>query len=263
MTKPILKWAGNKIKITPTLKENINFDFENYYEPFCGSLGSFLGFDFDKPSYLNDNNKELILVYETLKKDKENVLKILNHLKSDKESFLTIRQNEGISDAEKSARFIYLNKNCFNGLYRVNSKNKFNVPWGGKEREPPYVDERNYYEFAEKIKNTTFFSLNYLDFLAETKENSFIYCDPPYFDTFSGYTKSPWTDQDQTNLLEACIDLQKNKGCSIIISNSLCEKSINLYKGLKTQEIPVFRSISANPQKRGKINEIAVFLFNE
>jgi len=260
MPKPILKWAGNKIKISPILKENIKFDFENYCEPFCGALGSFLGFDFDKPSFLNDSNKELILLYETLKKDKESVLKVLRHFKSDKESFLAIRQNEGISDVEKSARFIYLNKNCFNGLYRVNSKNKFNVPWGGKEREPPYLDENNFYEFVGKIKNVTFSSLHYLDFLAETKENSFIYCDPPYFDTFSGYTKSLWTDKDQSNLLETCLNLQKNKGCRIIISNSLCEKSINLYKGLKIKEIDVFRSIASNSQKRGKIKEIAVFL---
>ena len=269
--RPFVKWAGGKRQIIDKLIKYAPKKFNKYYEPFVGG-GAFL-FELEpKYAVINDYNIELINVYNCIKdKNKyKKVLKILDdyEIKNSKEFYYEIRNMDRdkslynkLSDIEKCARTIYLNKACFNGHYRVNSKNEFNVPFNQKEKVNTY-DKDNVELISLYLRNNDITILNgdFEDAVKSAKANDFIYFDPPYdsdTDTFTSYTNSGFNRDDQIRLSEIFKKLDK-KGCYVMLSNHNTKLINELYRDYNIHVIMAKRNINSNGKGRGTIEEVII-----
>ena len=289
VARPFLKWAGGKSQLINTFDELLpqqlkNGEVDTYIEPFVGG-GAMLfhilqKYDIKK-AYINDINKELINCYRCLK---ANVLEVINHLKFLGKDYLQSedrtkyfykvrnRYNEihlnGHLDYEKCADFIFLNKTCFNGLYRVNKEGKFNVPHG-KYKNPLICDENNLMLCSELLQKVEITFGSYEQVLDKANEKTFIYFDPPYRplvenSSFTSYDKSGFNDDDQIQLAKN-YKLLNEKKCVLMLSNS-DPKNINkednffdnLYNGFYIERVYAKRMINCQASKRGNITEIVV-----
>lgn len=291
VAKPFLKWAGGKGQLLNKFEEMypqelINGEIDTYIEPFVG--GGAVLFDIlqkykVKKAVIVDLNKELVNCYRCIKADVDELIKHLKTLQDEflplndekrKEYFLKVRNryNEihlnGKYDFEKAADFIFLNKTCFNGLYRVNSKGEFNVPFG-KYKNPLICDSENLTLISKLLQNV---EIRFGDYsIAEEYVNgkTFIYFDPPYRplienSSFVGYDKSGFNDDNQKELAEFVKKLDK-QNCLVMLSNS-DPKNTNpddnffdeLYKGFEIDRIFAKRMINCQADKRGDITEIVV-----
>ena len=269
--RPFVKWAGGKRQIIDKLIKYAPKKFNKYYEPFIGG-GAFL-FELEpKCAVINDYNEELINVYNCIK-DKgkyKKVLKLLDdyELKHSKEFYYEIRNRDRdkilynkLSDIEKCARTVYLNKACFNGLYRVNRNNEFNVPFNQKEKVNTY-DKDNIELISLYLRNNNITILNgdFEDAVNSANEKDFIYFDPPYdsdTDTFTSYTNNGFTKDDQIRLSEVFKKLDK-KGCYVMLSNHNTKLINELYKDYNIHVIMAKRNINSNGKGRGIIEEVII-----
>ena len=291
VAKPFLKWAGGKGQLLNKFEEMypqelINGEIDTYIEPFVG--GGAVLFDVlqkykVKKAVIVDLNKELINCYRCIKADAN---ELINHLKTLQSEFLPLsdenrkdyflkvrnRYNEihlnGKYDFEKAADFIFLNKTCFNGLYRVNSKGEFNVPFG-KYKNPLICDSENLILINKLLQNVEIRFGDYSICEEYVNEKPFIYFDPPYRplienSSFVGYDKSGFNDNNQKELAEFVKKLDK-QNCLVMLSNS-DPKNTNpddnffdeLYKGFEIDRIFAKRMINCQADKRGDITEIVV-----
>jgi len=221
---PFVKWAGGKRCLLKELVPALPDDFHDYYEPFVG--GGALFFSIYKKlerAYLSDHNLELVITYQVIKNDPDKLIDALkNHQKNhDKEYYYKIRsQHENKDPIKRAARLIYLNKTCYNGLFRVNKEGKFNVPMGSYSN-PRIVDEPNIWLCHEALESAT---IEYREFdTINPKKDDFVYCDPPYHPTdeisFTSYTRNDFTEKDQIRLRDFALDLTK-KNVKVMLSNS-------------------------------------------
>ncbi len=269
--KPFVKWAGGKRQIIDKLKNYVPKEFNIYYEPFVG--GGALLFELaPENAVINDYNKELINVYKCLKNEtkmmamcKELDKHELNH---SEEYYYQIRNLDKdklaykkLKDYKRAARTIYLNKSCFNGLYRVNSKNEFNVPFGKKEYVNAYEKQNlkiiNEYLYENNIK---VFSKDYAKVVKEAQNGDFIYLDPPYdsdTSTFNSYTDNGFNKKEQKRLARVYRELS-NKGCYVMLSNHNTRLINELYQDYNIHVIEAKRYINADGNKRGKVEEVII-----
>jgi len=269
--KPFVKWAGGKRQIIDKLKKYAPEDFDTYYEPFIG--GGALLFELSpKKAVINDSNNELMNVYNCIK-DENKFTKMcaeLNHyeVSHSEEFYYEIRNKDRdkknfkkMADYKRAARTIYLNKACFNGLYRVNSKNEFNVPFNKKEKVNTY-DAQNlgiihsYLNFNEVV----ILSVDFEQSVKDAKKGDFVYFDPPYdsdFSTFNNYTEDGFGKDEQIRLAKVFKELDK-KGVYVMLSNHNTSLVRDLYKNYNIRIIEAKRSINANGQKRGKVEEVII-----
>ncbi|MDY6866209.1 MAG: Dam family site-specific DNA-(adenine-N6)-methyltransferase, partial [Halobacteriota archaeon] len=242
---PFLRWIGGKSRLVSHLENYIppNFCSKNcYYEPFLGAGSLFFRITPSK-AYLADNNKDLIDCYIAIKNNPELISKYLRkHLEnSSKEYYLKMRDkyNSSRLSNSKAALFIYLNKTCFNGIWRVNEKGHFNVPYGYKE--PPLLPSKNdLLDISKALSNVKLTHKDYKDTVTNTNEGDFIYLDPPYpplngTSYFTHYTKERFTKDNHTELALIARELDE-MGCFVMISNadipyirSLYEDSFNVF----------------------------------
>ena len=269
--KPFVKWAGGKRQIIDKLKEYVPEEFDIYYEPFVG--GGALLFELSpKKAVINDCNKELMNVFECIK-DEEKFVKMcneLNHYEAShsEEFYFEIRNKDRdkakfkkIVDYKRAARTIYLNKACFNGLYRVNSKNEFNVPFNKKEKITTYDGQNlgiihSYLNFNE----VTLLSTDFEEAVSAAKKGDFIYFDPPYDSDakiFTSYTDSGFDREEQIRLAKVFKELDK-KGCYVMLSNHNTILINDLYKDFNIHVIEAKRNINSDGKKRGKVEEVIV-----
>jgi len=269
--KPFVKWAGGKRQIIDKLKEYVPEEFDTYYEPFVG--GGALLFELSpKKAVINDCNKELMNVFECIK-DEEKFVKMcneLNHYEAShsEEFYFEIRNKDRdkakfkkIVDYKRAARTIYLNKACFNGLYRVNSKNEFNVPFNKKEKITTYDGQNlgiihSYLNFNE----VTLLSTDFEEAVSTAKKGDFIYFDPPYDSDakiFTSYTDSGFDREEQIRLAKVFKELDK-KGCYVMLSNHNTILINDLYKDFNIHVIEAKRNINSDGKKRGKVEEVIV-----
>lgn len=270
--KPFVKWVGGKRQLLAQFRlmnlyppEKFNPKSGKYFEPFVG--GGAVFFDLlPETAYLSDLNNELVVTYNVIKNDVENLIKSLKKHKLDKEYFLKMRaQNpEKLSDLNTASRFIYLNRTCFNGMYRVNSKGGFNVPFG-KYTNPLICDENNLRKASKALKNVEIKKQDYKEVLKKAKKGDFIYFDPPYYpinktSSFTSYTSEAFLDKEQTELRDTFVKLHK-RGCFVMLSNSdtpFINKIYSEPQGLRITKVQAGRAINSDASKRGKITEVLV-----
>ncbi|MEI6378145.1 MAG: DNA adenine methylase [Candidatus Falkowbacteria bacterium] len=273
--KPFVKWVGGKRQLLKQFREMDLYppdDFDpneaTYFEPFVG--GGAMFFDLlPKYSVLSDMNLELVTSYNVIKNNVGDLIKTLkeHQEKNTKEYFLEIRALDisKLSDTNIAARFIYLNRTGFNGLYRVNSKGKYNVPYGDN-KNPLICDEENLKKAHEAMKNTKIFHQDYKIVLEQAKKGDFIYFDPPYYpvnrtSSFTSYTKEGFLEKEQEELKDSYLTLHK-RGCYVMLSNSDTEFINNLYSGLdkkiKIHKVFAGRAINSKGDSRGRIKEVVI-----
>lgn len=271
---PFIKWAGWKRRIINTLMEEFNRISNNntYFEPFLGG-GSVLLNYLPKNWVVNDINEELINTYTVVKKNPLELISFLKTLSHNKETFETIRAwdrapdfIEKHSEIERAWRFIYMNRTCFNWLYRVNSKNQFNVPFW-KYKNPNYVQETNINAISKYLNENNIIILNtwYLEACKNAKNGDFIYLDPPYdwhTDTsnFTAYDKDWFWKEEQKKLAEFFKEMS-DKGVYVILSNNDTPFIRDLYKDFNIKSLQVRRSINAKAEKRWNVGEVLVSNF--
>ncbi|MEH2300028.1 MAG: DNA adenine methylase [Nostoc sp.] len=261
--RPFLKWAGGKSRLIQQYIPYFPKSYKNYYEPFLGG-GAIFFYLQPTAAILTDINAELINTYCCVKDHVEELISILKEhkIRHDKDYYYSVRNNPGGTDIEKAARLIYLNKTCFNGLYRVNSQGRFNVPLGRYEN-PNICSEVLLREASKalstsKIKQTDFVDvLNYA-----TNSDDFIYFDPPYYPVsetsyFTAYSRYRFAEDQQVKLKDVFENLAE-RGVKIMLSNSDCEFIRNLYSSFNIYTISASRAINSNAKKRGKITELLV-----
>ena len=262
LQKPFLKWAGGKTQMIPDLLKFAPANFNKYIEPFIG--GGALYFNINHPkSIISDLNEELVITYKQVKENVMEVISVLDSYINTEEFYYKIRSvsSSSLSDSEKAARLIYLNKTCFNGLFRVNKKGDFNVPYG--KRTGPFLNKQNLIGASDYMQDTEIYHLDYKETLKKYgKKGDFIFLDPPYqpvgkFSDFKRYTKEFFYEKDQIELANIFKDLT-NKGCYVMLTNSDHPFILDLYKEFHIETIETKRLISSNPNTRTGIDIIVL-----
>ena len=267
--KPILKWVGGKTQLLNEIEKRIPKKFNNYFEPFIGGGAVCFNFEFDNAS-INDFNPELANLYNVIKTKPFELIQDLKKHKNDSEYYYQIRALDrnkeiynALLDIEKASRIIFLNKTCFNGLYRVNSKGEFNVPFG-KYSNPKICDEENLLKLSNyfKIFDIKITNLDFEEALKEAEKDDFVYLDPPYepiseTSSFTSYNANGFNQEEQKRLKKVCDELTK-KGVKWLLSNSASPFILELYKDYNIEFVKAKRSINSKGNKRGQINEILI-----
>jgi len=266
---PFINWVGGKRSLLEKYNPLIPKDFGDYYEPFVGGGAVFFHLfstgriTLDKKVILIDSNEELINCYKVIKEDVERLIKILCSVKyrNEKNNFYKIRIEEPIDSFERAARTIYLNKTCFNGLYRVNSKGKFNVPFGSY-KNPLICNKENLRAVSKALQSVDIKLDDFSLCINFAHKNDFIYFDPPYqplsqTSSFTGYTKGLFRENDQERLSDVFRKLDKI-GCKVMLSNSDTKFVRKLYKDFRIETVLAKRAINCKPSGRGEISELVI-----
>lgn len=268
--KPFTKWAGGKRQLLPQLQKFKPENYNTYFEPFVGG-GALLFSLHPQNAVINDFNSSLMNVYRVIKENPEELLEILEkHAENNsKEYYLKIRSAdrdgriEKMSNVEKAARLLYMLKVDFNGLYRVNKKGQFNVPYG-KNKNPKIADRENIMAVSNYFNacNIDFLSGDFEDAVQGVKENDFVYFDPPYIplsstSNFTSYTEDGFSFNDQKRLRDTFFRLS-SIGAYVMLSNSDTPLTRELYAGANIHEVSASRTINSNAKKRGKVGELII-----
>ena len=265
-TYPIVKWVGGKRQLMFELLKNMPKAHNRYFEPFIG--GGALFFELQPQNgYISDKNEELINLYSVVRDDVYELIDDLNKHKVTKEYFLKIRNLDRtekynkLSDIQKASRFIYLNRTCFNGMYRVNSQGQFNVPFGNY-KNPRIVDTENLINCSKLLKNTEIYCADFSEILNKVQKGDFVYFDPPYVplnetSSFTSYTKDGFDLDMQFKLRDVCDELD-SMGVMFMLSNSDTKLVNELYSNYEIKKVFASRAINANGNGRGKITEVLV-----
>lgn len=263
--KPFVKWAGGKRQLIPILNKNLPNQMETYYEPFLGGgalLFHILTERGRQSCGISDLNSDLILTYTTIRDKIDELINSLkihskNYKKDAKSYYYSIRESTPKSAIEKTSRLLFLNRTCFNGLYRVNSKGKFNVPLG-RYTNPNIVNEENLRAVSNVLQSSKV-SIQCRDFesvLKDVKKDDFVYFDPPYQPVsstanFTSYTHKSFTFDDLERLADLCLKLDA-KECKVMLSNSNSKEVEDMFteKQWKIKKIQANRSINSDSKKR-------------
>ena len=273
LLKPFVKWAGGKRQLLGEIKKHLPHDIVNrvYYEPFIGAGALFFELG-PKKAVINDLNKDLILCYRVIKNHAEELINALRHHQeqNSKEYYYEVRKRDReksyvtSNNIEKAARLIYLNKTCYNGLYRVNSQGYFNVPLG--KYSNPLICEDSLIRALSNYLNSAEITILDTDFekaVASSDTLSFIYFDPPYHSArktgFKSYNENGFNDEEQIRLRDVMIRLTE-KGIPCLLSNSDTLLIRELYKKkiFRINNISARRAINSDQNGRGKVNEVLV-----
>ncbi|MEN9869368.1 MAG: hypothetical protein RLZZ171_351 [Cyanobacteriota bacterium] len=271
--KPFLKWAGGKRQLLPAIKEYLPAKYTEYYEPFIGA-GAVLFSLQPKKSTINDANSELVNCYQVIKDRPQELLALCQQHRENNTSeyYYQLRQQDRQDDfnqrttVERAARIIYLNKTCFNGLFRVNISGQFNVPYG-KYKNPVIADPAIIQAISTYLNQARVCILNgdFEQAVATAKKGAFIYFDPPYHpvsdtSSFTGYSMNGFGEQEQIRLKKLC-DRLTDKGCQVLASNSASPLIKSLYDDPRYEviEVKATRAINAVASKRGRINELLIY----
>jgi DNA adenine methylase len=257
VARPFIKWVGGKRSILPILLERMPAQYDTYCEPFLGGAALFYAVNPER-AYLSDVNFTLILTYTAVRDNLDGVIAELKVLRAahDKEAYLAARLKVAKENdpAKLAALFIYLNKTCYNGLYRVNKSGAFNVPMGSYT-DPAILDEENL-RAASRELGTAEIKQHSFEHLPIRARN-FYYLDPPYHKTFSSYDGSGFGDTDHEKLAAFCAKLHA-AGCFFMLSNSDTPFIRGLYKDFQIEVVKAGRTVSCKGNQRGKENELLI-----
>ena len=268
--KPFTKWTGGKRQLMPVILEKKPKQFNTYFEPFIG--GGAVLFELQpNTAVINDFNTELINCYNVIKNNHKELIGLLSEHSNNnsKDYYLEVRSWDrdssyaNLSDVERAARIMYMLRVDFNGLYRVNSKNQFNVPYGSY-KNPKIVDEDLICDISSYLNsnNITILEGDFYKAVELVKEDDFVYFDPPYIplnetSSFTSYTHEGFSYEDQVRLRNTVKELT-DRGAYVMLSNSASELTQELYSDFNVHLIDVVRTNGATQKSRGKIKEILV-----
>jgi DNA adenine methylase len=260
--KPPVKWAGGKTQLLSQLRPLFPKGFNLYLEPFVGGGAVFFDLQPNR-AVLIDSNFELINFYQVVKNNLEELLRDLKKHKNSKEYYYKIRSldPDQMDSIERASRFLYLNKTCFNGLWRVNKRGKFNVPFG-RYKNPNYGDKENLYMVSAALKNAEIICDDFSIVTDYVTPGDFVYFDPPYHPlsktaSFTSYTEDSFDEKDQMRLAETFRELDA-KNCNVMLSNSDTEFIRGLYRGYDIRVVHAKRAINSKGTKRGPIIELVI-----
>lgn len=269
LVAPVVKWVGGKRQLLDELTPLFPKKYTVYCEPFLGGAAVLFSLQ-PKKAIVNDLNTELIAMYEVIRDYPEELIESLKKHENNEEYFYAMRDIDrdkevynSLSKIEKASRLIYLNKTCFNGLFRVNSAGEFNTPFGNY-KNPNIVNEPILKAVGKYLKTNdiAFHSADFSDVLAKLKKGSFVYLDPPYDPTsdtasFTGYNKGGFNRDEQIRLKECCDELDK-RDIKFMLSNSSTQFIRELYKGYNISFVKAKRAINSNANKRGAVDEVVI-----
>ncbi|WP_270661132.1 DNA adenine methylase [Streptococcus anginosus] len=278
LVAPVLKWVGGKRQLIEDISPLIPKQISTYVEPFVGGAAILFHLQ-PKKAIINDFNDELMNVYQVIKENPNGLIKILEkHKESNSEEYYyetraldRTSDYENLSKEEKAGRILYLNKTCYNGLFRVNSSGQFNAPYG-KYKNPAIVNDvtikavSNYFNSA----NIKFLNGDYKEALKGLRKGTFVYFDPPYMpvsssSNFTGYTENGFGYEKQVELRDECLKLNK-RGIKFLQSNSYTPEILELYSDSSVFTIKVVqakRSINSKSDKRGEISEVLIYNYKQ
>jgi len=267
---PFVKWAGGKTQLLSRLDTQIP-EFTRYFEPFLGGGALFFHLASSRlhfNAHLSDANRELVNAYNLVKNDVGGLINVLerhekNHWKAPAKYYYRLRSAQPVSDIESAARFIALNKTCYNGLYRVNRSGTFNVPIG-RYRNPAICDRDQLRRASAALNysDARITACDYKQALRRAREGDFVYLDPPFNPLsatahFVDYTRNGFGREDQIELAQVFRELDR-KGCKVLLSNSYTKLTRELYSGLDQTRIRVVRAISCKAAARTGFSELLV-----
>lgn len=269
LIRPFLKWAGGKRQLLPEINKYVPKKYKTYYEPFIGG-GAILFYLQPKNATINDSNTELINCYEVIRDSIDELIEDLKKHQNEESYYYEMREldrtntyKNSYDKVKRASRILYLNKTCYNGLFRVNSQGQFNVPFG-RYKNPNILDEAvlravNKYLNHNQVKiiNTDFEKA-----ILDAKNGDFVYFDPPYDPvsqtaSFTGYDVNGF-DRNEQERLKSVFDDLTSRGCKALLSNADTEFIVELYSSYKIEKISATRAINSNALKRGKISEVLV-----
>lgn len=264
--RPFLKWAGGKTQLLPELIKRVPASYNRYLEPFLGGGALYFALQ-PKTAYLADYNPELINCFEVVRGNLAELKEELKKYRYDKEMYYEVRELDRQADyastspVARAARFIYLNKTCFNGLYRVNSKGHFNVPFGAY-KDPTILDAPNLTACSKGLQSAVIKTGSFEDIVELAEKDDFVYFDPPYAPVsetadFTQYVSGGFDASSQELLLLTCLKLHQ-KGVKWMLSNSNTNIIQELYRGFKVETVEAGRAINSNAEKRGSILELII-----
>jgi len=266
--KPFVKWVGGKGQLLSELLSRVPSKYNTYHEPFIGGGALFFALR-PKRAVLSDINEELINTYRVVASDVDALIKELKKHQYEESYFYKIRDIDrselykSWGEVRKAARLIYLNKSCFNGLYRVNSKGQFNTPFG-RYVNPTICNEENLKACSAVLSNkgVKVVVRGFKEITKNAKRGDFVYFDPPYAplsatSSFTDYAKDKFGSEMQEQLKES-VDSLTDKGVKVMLSNSTAPLILDLYANYFIEEVKASRAVNSDTQKRGKIDEIIV-----
>jgi DNA adenine methylase len=267
MSKPVIKWVGGKRLLIEEIKNRMPKQYNRYFEPFIGGGALFFHLQ-PKNALINDYNQELSNLYTIVRDIPEELIDSVCEHKNESEYYYEVRawdRDDSIfnklSNLDKASRFIYLNKTGFNGLYRVNLKGQYNVPFG-KYKSPTYCDPDNIRSCSKLLKDTEITNGDFENIKYKIQAGDFVYFDPPYVpisatSNFTGYTEKGFDEDMQFRLKELC-DYIHDIGAYFMLSNSKTDYVDELYKNYTIDSVYANRSINSKGNGRGKVEEVIV-----
>lgn len=269
LPRPFLKWVGGKGQLLGTLLERIGAagQFRGYHEPFVG--GGALFFELTRQGALRDGaalsdaNPHLIEVWQVVRNEVQGLVDALAVLKSRhcEEHYYAVRAAVPATPVERAARIIYLNKTCFNGLYRENSKGGFNVPFG-RYTDPPILDEENLRACSRALRNVDLRCQDFVSAAARVRPHDLVYFDPPYVpvsrtSVFTEYQKGGFGEGDQRRLADTFRTLA-DSGARVLLSNSWAPLVLECYGEFSPLEVSASRNVNSRTDRRGRVSEALV-----
>lgn len=263
---PFLKWAGGKSRLitqyAPFLpaREDIN----RYYEPFIGSAALFFYLQ-PRPARLSDMNWKLVETYKVVRDTPDELIAALQPHRNEKAYYYEIRSQNphDLTPVQRAARLIFMNKTCYNGLYRENQKGEFNVPFGRYKR-PKICDRERLHAASRALQGVELCDVDFAGAIGDAKEGDFVYFDPPYVplnatSSFTSYSRYGFDDEDHRRLAQAYHDLTA-RGCRVMLSNSSAPLVYELYEGhgYEIEEVQARRNINSNAHRRGPVKELLI-----
>lgn len=271
--KPVVKWAGGKTKVIGQLSRYIPQEFKNYHEPFVGGGAMFFHLVHElikknAVAFLSDMVEELINLYQVIKKDVDSLIEESKKHRYEKNYYYEVRSLDpnNMTKVERASRMLFLNKTCFNGLYRVNRKGRFNVSFGDY-KDPVIVDEAALSNASRAFRYAEIFHGDVELVLKNAQKGDFIYLDPPYVplsatSDFTQYTPGSFNAYDHERLKDIFEGLEA-KGCYVMLSNSNTDFVARLYSGYNIKTISASRAINSNTKKRGAIKELLILSYDD
>ena len=266
--KPFIKWAGGKSQLMPEIAGRFppKNEISRYFEPFLGGAAVFFHSGHPR-SFLSDTNRDLVELYQVVQRDVQGLIEALRPHRNQREYYYQVRsQNPAeLSPVQRAARLIFLNKTCFNGLYRVNRKGQFNVPFG-RYKNPTICDAAGLRAASAVLQSASISMRDFESVLGDVQPGDFIYFDPPYHpinstSSFTSYTAGKFDEEEQRRLAAVYAQLAR-QGCFVMLSNSDTPLIRGLYRDFHIHEIQANRAINSKPERRGKITELLIVNYN-